>query len=84
LVGESLALLNGPATFIRRLTADRRSLDDVMRLAIERYSGERGFRPEEFQATASEVAGSDLSPLFHSLLATTEELDYVEASTGTG
>jgi predicted metalloprotease with PDZ domain len=63
---------------IRRLTNDRRSLDDVMRLAIRRYSGARGFTPEEFVATASEVAGADLSPLFHKLLATTEELEYDE------
>jgi predicted metalloprotease with PDZ domain len=64
---------------IRRLTNDRKSLDDVMRLAIARYSGDRGFRPEEFVAAASSVAGVDLAPLFHTLLATTEELDYSEA-----
>ena len=64
---------------IRRLTNDRRSLDDVMRLAIARYSGARGYTPTEFVATASEVAGTDLSPLFHTLLATTAEVDYTEA-----
>ncbi|MEO7455348.1 MAG: hypothetical protein ABIY52_03750 [Gemmatimonadaceae bacterium] len=64
---------------IRRLTNDRRSLDDVMRLAISRYSGARGFMPEQFVAAASEVAGSDLAPLFHTLLGTTDEIDYTEA-----
>jgi predicted metalloprotease with PDZ domain len=64
---------------IRRLTRDRKSLDDVMRLAIARYSGVRGFTPEQFVATASEVAGTDLAGLFHSALATTDELDYTEA-----
>jgi predicted metalloprotease with PDZ domain len=64
---------------IRRVTDDLNSLDDVMRLAIRRYSGERGFRPEEFVAAASEVAGVDLSALFHTLLATTDELDFTEA-----
>jgi predicted metalloprotease with PDZ domain len=64
---------------IRRATNDAKSLDDVMRLAIRRYSGERGFRPEEFQAAAAEVAGVDLSAFFHKALATTEELDYAEA-----
>lgn len=64
---------------IRHVTNGRRSLDDVMRLAIARYSGERGFRPEEFVAAASEIAGTDLSALFHALLATTGELDYAEA-----
>lgn len=64
---------------IRRLTNDRKSLDDVMRLAIARYSGERGFTPEEFVAVASSVAGTDLASLFHTLLATTDEMDYTEA-----
>ncbi len=64
---------------IRRLTNDRKSLDDVMRLAIARYSGARGFKPEEFVATASEVAATDLTPLFRKLLATTDELAYTEA-----
>jgi len=64
---------------IRRLTDGARSLDDVMRPAYERYSGERGFRPEEFQAIASEVAGADLSAFFRTMLTTTEELDYTES-----
>src|SRR5262249_47429333 len=38
----------------------------------------RGFTPEQFQATASEVAGLDLAEFFHKALATTEELDYSE------
>lgn len=63
---------------IRRLTDGRRSLDDVMRLAIERHSGDRGFRPEEFVNAISEIAGSDLSPFVHQLIGTTEELDYSE------
>jgi predicted metalloprotease with PDZ domain len=64
---------------IRRVTNDRKSLDDVMRLAIARYSGTRGYTPEEFVATASEIAGTDLSALFHDLLATTNEVGYDEA-----
>jgi predicted metalloprotease with PDZ domain len=64
---------------IRKLTNDAKSLDDVMRLAYTRYGGARGFKPEEFVATASEVAGADLAPYFHTILATTEELDYREA-----
>ncbi len=50
-----------------------------MRLAIARYSGERGYTPEEFVAVASSVAGTDLTPLLHTLLATTNEMDYTEA-----
>jgi len=36
---------------IRRATNDKKSLDDLMRLAFERYSGEHGFTPEQFKAT---------------------------------
>lgn len=63
---------------IRRATDGVRSLDDVMRLAYARFSGERGFTPDQFQATASEAAGIDLEPFFRHALETTEELDYGE------
>ena len=63
---------------IRRLTSGAHSLDDVMRGAYARYSGSRGYTPAEFQAVASEVAGSDLRPFFHRALETTAELDYSE------
>src|SRR5207249_2876180 len=50
--------------------------DDLMRLAFARYSGARGFTPEDFRKTASEVAGTDLGAWFTRALETTEELDY--------
>jgi predicted metalloprotease with PDZ domain len=61
---------------IRAATGDARSLDDVMRLAFARYSGAKGFTPEDFRKTASEVAGTDLGPWFTRALESTEELDY--------
>jgi predicted metalloprotease with PDZ domain len=64
---------------IRRLTNEKKSLDDVMRLAYSRYSGAKGFTPEQFVATISEVAGADLSGYLHEMLETTHELDYAEA-----
>ena len=64
---------------IRSATDDRKSLDDVMRLAFARYSGARGFSPEDFRKTASEVAGTDLSAWFTRALNTTEEVDYRQA-----
>ncbi|HEX3528758.1 MAG TPA: PDZ domain-containing protein [Thermoanaerobaculia bacterium] len=64
---------------IRHLTDGRASLDDVLRRAYARFSGAQGFRSDEFRALASEIAGSDLGPWLHSVLATTEELDYREA-----
>ena len=61
---------------IRAATNDAKSLDDVMRLALARYSGAKGFTPEDFRKTASEVAGTDLSAWFTRALETTEEVDY--------
>ena len=61
---------------IRRVTDGRRSLDDVMRLAYERYSGERGFTAQEFLATTEEVAGTDLKDWFRRFVSSTDELDY--------
>src|SRR5262249_20970280 len=64
---------------IRRATGGERSLDDLMRLAYERYAGERGCTPEQFRATSEEVTGVDLKEWFRRALASTEELDYSEA-----
>jgi predicted metalloprotease with PDZ domain len=64
---------------IRRATDGQKSLDEVMRLAYQRYAGERGFTPEQFRETAEEVAGTDLKEWSHSALASTAELDYQDA-----
>jgi predicted metalloprotease with PDZ domain len=50
-----------------------------MRLAFERYSGERGFATEQFKALASEVAGVPLNDFFRHTVESTEELDYSSA-----
>ena len=63
---------------IRKLTGGARSLDDVMRRAYRRFSGERGYTPAELRATASTVAGTDLGDFFHPALETAGELDYRE------
>ncbi len=64
---------------IRAATNGAKSLDDVMRLAFARYSGARGFTPEQFRQTASEVAGTDLSAWFVQALESTDEIDYTPA-----
>jgi predicted metalloprotease with PDZ domain len=64
---------------IRRATAGKASLDDVMLKAYDRYSGEKGYTSAEFRAVASEVAGADLSAWFVRALETTEELDFSKA-----
>ncbi len=63
---------------IRRATNGQRSMDDVMRLERERWSGARGYTGAEFNATVSDAAGFDVEPLLHTLIATTEEIDYTE------
>jgi predicted metalloprotease with PDZ domain len=64
---------------IRHATNGAKTLDDVLRLAFQRYSGPHGYTPEQFRQVASEVAGADLSPWLHMVLDTTEELSYGEA-----
>lgn len=61
---------------VRRATADRQSLDDVMRLLWTRYGDERGVPEDGVEAAAREVAGKDLTPFFDRALRSTEELDY--------
>ena len=50
-----------------------------MRLLYKRYSGERGYTPEQFVAAASEVAGIDLSDFLARALDSQQELDYQAA-----
>ncbi|MBY0506006.1 MAG: PDZ domain-containing protein [Bryobacteraceae bacterium] len=69
---------------VRRLTGGAKSLDDVMRLAYQRYSRERGYTSTDFRDLVNEVAGADLGSWFYSLLETTQELDYTEALTWFG
>jgi predicted metalloprotease with PDZ domain len=64
---------------IRTATGGLKSLDDVMRLAYERFSGPRGYTPDEFRAVTQEVAGENLSAWFAQALDSTEELAYDEA-----
>ena len=61
---------------IRTATNGAKGLDEVMKLAFARFSGARGFTPQDFRTAASEVAGTDLSAWFRAALETTEEIDY--------
>ena len=60
---------------IRCETDGARSLDDVMRLAYTRFSGDRGYTPAEFEAVIAEVAGTPLTGELDSWLRSTDELD---------
>lgn len=64
---------------IRKATNNAGSLDDVLRLAYERFSDNTGFTSAQFRETAQEVAAIDLKIWFEQVLETTAELDYTEA-----
>jgi predicted metalloprotease with PDZ domain len=63
---------------IRRLTDGSKSFDDAMRLAYQRYGGDRGFTADELRATFEEVAGRNLKPWFARAIGAPGELDYGE------
>ena len=65
---------------IRGATDGDQSLDDVMRLAYERFAVEpEGFAPEAFRALASEVAGVDLGAFFAENVDGASALDFTTA-----
>lgn len=64
---------------IRNASGGWASLDDAMRLAYSRHSGEAGFTPEQFQAACEEVAGVELDAFFDDHVRGTAELDYTTA-----
>jgi predicted metalloprotease with PDZ domain len=64
---------------IRRATGGAKSLDDVMRAAYAKYSGSRGYTPEEFREIAEQVAGIDLRAFWDAAVNGTQELEYTEA-----
>src|ERR1041384_237327 len=62
LQGELLgALLD---VVIRDATAGRRSMDDVMRVMLQRFSGEEGFTGPDIEKTVAEVCGCDVKGFF--------------------
>jgi predicted metalloprotease with PDZ domain len=64
---------------IRKATNGARSLDTGMQWAMQRYSGDKGYTPEQFYAVMSEAAGVDLKGWFAKTAESTDELDYTEA-----
>ena len=61
---------------IRAATQGEKSLDDVMREAFQKFSGNRGFTPDEFRAVVEEVGGLNLASFWDGAIEGTEELDY--------
>jgi predicted metalloprotease with PDZ domain len=62
---------------IRNATNNQKSLDDWMRLLYSRYALPKpGFQPEDPVRAASEIAGTDLSPLFTKYISGKEPIPY--------
>jgi predicted metalloprotease with PDZ domain len=64
---------------IRKATNGAKSLDDVMRAAYQKYSGPRGYTPEQFRELAESVSGLELDGFWASAIEGTGELDYADA-----
>ncbi|MBX3461505.1 MAG: M61 family metallopeptidase [Planctomycetes bacterium] len=64
---------------IRKATAGKRSLDDVMRLAMQRHGWPKpGFAERGFEAMCEEVAGTRFTQFWRDHVRGTKELDYSE------
>lgn len=64
---------------IRRASGGAKSLDDVMRAAHQKFSGGRGYTPDEFRAVAEQASGLNLGSFWADAVGGTAELDYAEA-----
>ena len=49
---------------IRDATKGTKSVDDVMRLMLDRWSGERGFTGQDIERAVEDVCGCDVTPFF--------------------
>jgi predicted metalloprotease with PDZ domain len=63
---------------IRRLTNGKKSMDDVMRIALKRYGGDRGFTAAELRALIEEVAGRGMKAWLAKTIDSPTELQYGE------
>jgi predicted metalloprotease with PDZ domain len=64
---------------IRKATSGKKSLDDVMRLLLERHNPPKpGYGEDEIRSVVSEVAGQDLSSFYDLLARSTEEMPFAQ------
>ena len=70
LIGTMLDLI------VRDATRGARSIDDVMRAMLERFSGERGFLGRDVERTVSDVCGCDVSAFFAAHVRTGHPIDF--------
>jgi predicted metalloprotease with PDZ domain len=61
---------------VRDATDDRRTIDDVMRAMMARFSGERGFTGGDIERTVAEVCGCVVAPFFAAHVRGTTPIDF--------
>jgi predicted metalloprotease with PDZ domain len=61
---------------VRDATAGRRSMDDVMRTMLERFSGERGFTGRDVEQTVADVCGCAMRAFFESYVRNARQIDF--------
>lgn len=61
---------------IRQVTNGAKSLDDVMRAAFARYSGEHGYTESDFIGVLNTVTGTDLTPWYDHNIKHAVQFDY--------
>ena len=61
---------------VRDATAGRRSMDDVMRAMLERFSGERGFTGRDVEQTVADVCGCAMRPFFDAYVRNARQIDF--------
>jgi predicted metalloprotease with PDZ domain len=61
---------------IRSRTNGMRSMDDVMRLMLARFSGDRGFTGRDVEAAVEEVCSCDVTPFFDAHIRAASPVDF--------
>jgi predicted metalloprotease with PDZ domain len=61
---------------IRHATAGRRSMDDVMRIMLARFSGERGFTSQAVERVVAEVCGCAVASVFANYVRGAQTMDF--------
>lgn len=61
---------------VRDATNGRRSIDDLMRLMLERYSGQRGFTGRDVERTVADVCGCSVRAFFDAHVRGSTPIDF--------
>jgi predicted metalloprotease with PDZ domain len=61
---------------VRDATGGRRSMDDVMRAMLDRFSGTRGFTSRDVERTVADVCGCPMQAFFDSYVRNARQIDF--------